>query len=132
MRTDLPIGVIAAQIAHAAGESSPGDLKEGTHAIVLGVPSEEALRAALASATLRGMRATPINEPDAPYCGQLMSIGFAPVPRSVGRRALSSLPLFRGSTHAGVAKSTAPEREVLVRDQPPAQCVRSSSAEHPA
>lgn len=101
VRTDLPIGVVAAQIAHAAGESSPGNLAEGTHAIVLGVPDEQALRDLATRVAAAGLRFTPIFEPDAPYYGQYMAIGLAPVPRSVGRKVLSSLPLFKGSTFCG-------------------------------
>lgn len=41
-----------------------------------------------------------IKEPDAPYNGQLMAIGLMPIPRSVGRRVLSSLPLYRGPSYA--------------------------------
>lgn len=94
-RTDLPIGVIAAQIAHAAGESSPGDLPEGTYAIVLGVPDETALRGVLARLTLSQLAWRAIYEPD--WDNQLMAIGVAPVLRSIGRKTLSCLPLFRGS-----------------------------------
>ncbi len=108
-RTDLPIGVIAAQIAHAAGESSPGDLPEGTYAIVLGVPDETALRGVLARLTLSQLAWRAIYEPD--WDNQLMAIGVAPVLRSIGRKTLSCLPLFRGSTFVEVAQVRAPERE---------------------
>ena len=98
VRTDLPIGVIAAQLVHAAGESSPGNLPEGTYAIVLAVPDESALREVRASLTLSGLSWRAIYEPDEPWNGQMMAIGVAPVLRSIGRKTLSCLPLFRGST----------------------------------
>jgi hypothetical protein len=110
VRTDLPIGVIAAQIAHAAGESSPGNLTEGTFAIVLGVENEAALQAVRARLSVAGIDHVPIHEPDAPYGGKLMAIGCAPVMRSRLRRALSSVPLFRGSTCRG-SSTRAPARE---------------------
>jgi hypothetical protein len=43
VRADLPRGIQAAQIIHAAGESSPGKLPDGTFAIALSVPDEAAL-----------------------------------------------------------------------------------------
>src|SRR5262249_26483918 len=43
VREDLETGIASAQIAHAAGESSPGDIPEGTYAIVLAVPDEASL-----------------------------------------------------------------------------------------
>lgn len=133
VRADLPIGIIAAMIAHAAGESSPGSLPEGTHAIVLSVPDEATLHALLARLTLSGLAWHPVYEPDAPYFGQLMAIGVAPVLRSIGKRTLSSLPKFRGSTFAGVAQSTrAPEREVGGSSPSPGSRASSSEVEHEA
>jgi hypothetical protein len=43
VRADLPKGIQAAQVIHAAGESSPGSLPDGTYAIALSVPDERAL-----------------------------------------------------------------------------------------
>lgn len=43
VRADLPKGIQAAQVIHAAGESSPGGLPDGTYAIALSVPDEPAL-----------------------------------------------------------------------------------------
>jgi peptidyl-tRNA hydrolase len=43
VRSDLSIGFLAAQIVHAAGESSVSNLKSGTHAVVLSVRTEAAL-----------------------------------------------------------------------------------------
>lgn len=40
----LPRGLLAAQVVHAAGESSPGDLPEGTHAVVLAAEDQQHLR----------------------------------------------------------------------------------------
>lgn len=103
VRSDLPIGLMAAQVAHAAGESSPGNLSPGTHAIVLAATAEEL---ATLEQRLRSASAphAAIRESDAPYEGQLLAIGLAPAPRNVVRRLVSSLPLLRGkevATQAG-------------------------------
>jgi hypothetical protein len=43
LRRDLPHGLQVAQAIHAAGESSPGNLADGTYAIALAVADEPAL-----------------------------------------------------------------------------------------
>ncbi len=43
LRRDLPHGLQVAQAIHAAGESSPGNLPDGTYAIALAVADEPAL-----------------------------------------------------------------------------------------
>lgn len=95
MRADLPRGIQAANIVHAAGESSPGNLPEGTHAVVLTVPNEDALRSVAARLEENGIRHVRIVEPDAPYCGALMALGVVPGRKEDLKRALSSLPLLR-------------------------------------
>lgn len=92
----MPRGVVAANLVHAAGESSPGNLPEGTHAYVLAVPDEVAL-CALADRLERAQIAfVRVVEPDAPYNNALMAIGLVPVSdRREVRRLLSSLPLLR-------------------------------------
>ena len=102
VRSDLPAGSAAAQIVHAAGESSPGDLPSGTFAVVLSVPTELGLRAVAARLTAAGLPFVEIVESDEPYSGQLMAIGVRPVLRSIARKAMSSLPLYRGPASAGV------------------------------
>lgn len=98
VRTNLPPGVLAAQLVHAAGESSDGTLKEGTFAIVLGVSNEDALIRVRARLSLAGVDHVAVHEPDAPYRGALMAIGVRPALKSQLRRHLSELPLFRGSS----------------------------------
>lgn len=95
VREDLPRGIQAAQIAHAAGESSPGKLPSGTHVVVLACKNERELNAASAKLSNSGLRHVRIEEPDAPYNGALMAIGFEPASKEVMRRHLSSLPLLR-------------------------------------
>jgi hypothetical protein len=73
-RSNLPRGIQSAQIIHAAGESSPGNLPPETHAVCLTVPDEPALRALRARLEQAGISLTPIVEVDAPYTGQLMAL----------------------------------------------------------
>jgi len=113
VRRDLPIGVLGAQIIHAAGESSPGGLAEGTYAVALAVPDEvaaEAVRlrsrgfAHLSSGQEVGrMQAfgderlafVTIHEPDEPYRGALMAIGIVPARKEGLRRHLASIPILK-------------------------------------
>jgi len=95
IRKDLPLGILAAQLVHAAGESSPGNLPPGTHAIVLEVPDEPALAALGRRLVLAGVAHVRIVEDAQPWTGQLMALGLVPVPREEVRRRLSSLPLLR-------------------------------------
>ena len=95
MRADLPRGIQAAQIVHAAGESSPGDLKEGTYAVVLTAPNEDALMRVAWKLLKARVRFTTIFEPDAPYNGALMALGLAPRRKEELRKHVSSLPLLK-------------------------------------
>lgn len=95
MRADLPRGVQAAQIVHAAGESSPGNLPEGTYAIVLTAADEDSLMALGARLIRARVRFVPIFEPDAPFNGALMALGICPRRKEELRRHLSALPLLK-------------------------------------
>lgn len=95
VRADLPRGIQAANLVHAAGESSPGGLAEGTLAVVLTVPDEASIKALACKLERERVRHVRVVEPDAPYHGALMALGLAPVPREEVRRHLSSLPLLR-------------------------------------
>jgi len=95
VRKDLPRGIQSAMLVHAAGESSPGNLAEGTYAVVLEVPDESALRAVKARLSLAQVALVPVYEPDAPFDGQLMALGLVPVRKEDVRRHLSSIPLLK-------------------------------------
>jgi peptidyl-tRNA hydrolase len=98
VRRDLPqIGTIAAQIVHAAGESSPGDLDEGTHAVVLQTPDEQGLLELEKSLLQADIRHVAVREPDAPWHGALMSIGIDPThTREEVRPHTKHLKLLKG------------------------------------
>jgi len=95
VRNDLPIGVTAAQLVHAAGESNPGG--QHSHAVVLGVPKENLLDIEVKLSDA-GITHVAVREPDSPYNGELMAIGIVPVFRSKNkdlRRIVSGLKLLR-------------------------------------
>ncbi len=95
VRRDLPLGVMAAQIVHAAGESSPGNLASGTFAIALERPNEAALAAEADRLEQRGVQVVRINEPSPPWNGALMALGIAPGRKDALRRHLSSIPKLK-------------------------------------
>lgn len=84
----------AAQIVHAAGESSPGNLPEGTNAVVLTVNNEAVLARLADAMTGAGVKLVRVREPD--RNNELMAIGLLPVTdRREVRRHTSMLPLLR-------------------------------------
>lgn len=95
VRADLPRGLQAAQIIHAAGESSPGNIPAGTHAVCLCVPNEAGLAELETRLRHAGVQHTTIVESDAPYSGQRTAIGFPPSGKEVLRRFLSSLACLK-------------------------------------
>jgi peptidyl-tRNA hydrolase len=95
VRGDLPRGLQAAQLVHAAGESSDEAIPPGTHAVVLVCPDRHALAAEAYRLTKLGVKFTAILEPDPPYYGEIMAIGLHPGRKEDLRRHLSSLPLLR-------------------------------------
>ena len=95
VRSDLPRGLQAANIIHAAGESSPGNLAHGTHAVCLTVPNEAALVEVADRLGAAGVPFVSIIESDAPYTDSLMAIGCVPAGKEVLKRCLSALPLLR-------------------------------------
>jgi hypothetical protein len=56
VRADLPQGVRSAQIIHAAGESSPGWLPNGTYAVALWRADERSLQREIERLQSRGFR----------------------------------------------------------------------------
>lgn len=94
VRADLPIGMIAAQVAHAAGSGSerhPPDV----HVVVLQVPDVEGLGRIHSHLCAEGIPNTLVVESDPPYQSQPMSIGLELVrERESVRRVLSSLALL--------------------------------------
>ena len=94
-RADLPTGIQAAMLIHAAGESSPGSLPPHTYAIALTCKTEHDLNELSFKLFQAGISHRRILESDAPYSGQLMALGIKPGWRSELRRHLSHLQLLR-------------------------------------
>lgn len=95
-RTDVPTGVMAAQIVHAAGESSDR-VPSGVCAVCLAAHSELELEDLEAKLIELEIAHTSIREPDAPWNGALMAIGLEPVIRDRHpklRRALARFKLI--------------------------------------
>lgn len=92
VRRDLPLGVLAAQVVHAAGESSDR-VPSGTHAVVLAVPDEHALARTASKLAEAEIPHVLIAEPDAPWSGALMAIGLEPTTHNL-RSVLGRLPLL--------------------------------------
>ena len=94
VREDLPKGVLAAHVAHAAGESGPAP--PGSIAVVLGVPGETELLAIAARLTASGVPHVLITENAGPFDGQATAIGVHPThDRKTVGKAVSSLRLVR-------------------------------------
>lgn len=85
----------AAQIIHAAGKSSPGNLPDGTFAIALAAKDEHDLCALAARLKLAGIERHLIIEVDPPYTNQAMAIGIPPMDRRLLKKLLSSYPLLK-------------------------------------
>ncbi len=97
VRRDLPTGVMAAQLCHAAGEST-FDFKvpSGTYAVVLSVADEEELISLARRLTAADIRHIMIREPDLPWDNQAMTIGLFPsIKTKQIKSVLSSLKLYR-------------------------------------
>ena len=86
---------MAAQIVHAAGESSNGNIPPNTNAVVLSVEDEASLMAVAERLAKAGIPHVTVREPDAPWNGQATAIGIAPVrDRRLVRAITSKLPLL--------------------------------------
>ena len=94
-RADLPVGIQAAQLIHAAGQSSPGNLPPGTYAVALTVPNEAELIRLASLLEREGLPRQLIIEADAPYTGQAMALGIEPGDRRALKKFLSKYPLLR-------------------------------------
>lgn len=96
MRKDLPIGTIAAQLVHAAGESALFKIPEGTHAVVLSVPNEDELLSLEQLLLDNSIPHRAIRESDSPWNGQIMAIGLIPSRKTEKiKKVLSRFPLLK-------------------------------------
>lgn len=95
VRTDLPVGFLSAQVAHASGESLSEPVAPGTFAVVLGVDTEAELRALHTQLKAGRIRCILVEETDAPYTGQATAIGIEPTTdKATLKKYLSRLSLY--------------------------------------
>src|SRR5688572_30418563 len=94
VRADLPRGVQAAMLIHAAGESSPGRVPSGTHAVALVAEDETHLLRIERRLIFERIPHVAIREPDPPYSGALMAIGLPPTRRELQPNLLKKLSLL--------------------------------------
>lgn len=95
IRQDLPVGVFAAQLIHAAGESAKG-VEVGTHAVALAARDEFHLERLEVKLRRLKIPHHAIREPDAPWLGQLMAIGIEPVvDRQITKKVTKGLKLIK-------------------------------------
>jgi len=99
VRSDIPIGAASAQIVHAAGESSSGNLPPNTFAVVLAADSEDVILKLSAQLYLQNIKHIVVREPDAPWYNQAMAIGVYPQLRENVRRAFRHLRLYKGQAN---------------------------------
>jgi hypothetical protein len=96
LREDVPRGTQFAQLLHAAGESSPGDLPQNTFAVALAAKSEGHLVFLEEKLRRFSIPHHAIREPDSPWDGALMAIGIRPVAdRKLVKKVTSGLPLLK-------------------------------------
>lgn len=93
VRNDLPLGVLAAQVVHAAGESSLRDIPPDTHAVVLAVSSEQELQQLEQDLLYNRIQHKAIREPD--QGNELMAIGIVPIEKKYVKKVLSKYPLLK-------------------------------------
>lgn len=79
VRGDLQRGTLAAQVVHAAGESSPGRLPAGTRAVVLAARDVAQLEHIERELQRLAIPHHAIREPDPPFFSALMAIGVVPL-----------------------------------------------------
>ena len=92
VRADLPHGMQVAQIIHAAGESTPRRVPEGTIAVALHARDESHLREIAATLAAAQIAHHVVFESDS----QAMAIGLDPTTDRLRiRKVLSKLPLVR-------------------------------------
>lgn len=108
VRRDLPIGVLAAMVTHAAGESGALFQDEsgrfrGATAVVFEAKTQADLKKVEAFLYEADVPAVSIVETSKPYSGQLMSIGVVPLDREHGNRLFGKFQLLKSCLDKGVS-----------------------------
>jgi hypothetical protein len=104
VRDDLPAGVVAAMIVHAAGESAAKFNNDddgrfrGATAIVLSVPGLLELGALSDTLKVNHIQRVEVSESSAPYTGQLMAVGVVPADRSKIQQFFTGIKVWQPPT----------------------------------
>jgi hypothetical protein len=99
VRSDVPTGVQAAMIVHAAGDSAqlPGAHRAAPPCIAVALAADPDELAALVRALLaEDLPHVLVREPDEPWRDALMAIGVVPMPRARAKRLLAHLRTVGG------------------------------------
>ena len=111
VRAGLPLGVMAAQIIHAAGESAAGLPDSNTRALAVEARSDGEMYETLDRIRERGLAHVEIHEPDAPYKGALLAIGIRPVAKGC-LKFLQHLPLIKSRSGSSEKEQQVPNLQV--------------------
>lgn len=104
VRRDLPLGVLAAMVTHAAGESAAiyklvaGKEFWGCTAVVLEARNEAHLRKISLTLDDSDLLYVGVFESDGPYAGQMMALGLVPVEREKAAGLLGELQTLKSLT----------------------------------
>ncbi len=116
VRNDLPLGVLTAQLTHAAGESSflykNDSIFKGATAVVLEVEGELALYKAAQHLRESGIAHVLIVENWIPYSGQLMALGVVPKEKADIEHAFKGFNLLRTCVSPVLVKICVPNTQV--------------------
>lgn len=105
VRRDLPLGVIAAMVCHAAGESAvlyqdPYDGRfRGATAVVLEAKDERWLNDYAEYLRQHDIQNVEVHESGGPFNGQFMAIGIVPCDREKIAKRLEHLQVLKVSTY---------------------------------
>lgn len=123
VRRDLPLGVCAAMITHAAGESAPlyQDPEDGRFrhavAVVLEAKNEHDLLKIDEYLYSNYIQRVVVTESGGPYDGQTMAIGLVPIERDLVASKLAHLQTLKAL-------------DLLQSEAPYPCCLRSDPHEH--
>jgi nucleotide-binding universal stress UspA family protein len=97
VRNDIPFGVKAAMLVHAAGESfqEPPIRGSPVYAVALAAKGEAELHRLERKLIRADVAHQAIREPDPPFDGALMAIGIRPANRDQLRKFVKKYPLIK-------------------------------------
>lgn len=119
VRRDLPIGILAAMVCHAAGESGAmyehlhNERFRGATAVVLEVANENGLLKVIRRLNKHQILHIVVRESDPPYDGQWMAIGLVPVEREKVEHILREYQLLKPAYEPPLRDAQVDQEEVV-------------------